>query len=444
MTAEATVDILVFYTRGGGSMLAVPRRLASRAPWFLVVAASIGVGCSDSARAQVAAGAGAQSLQLDPSVRAAGMGSASAAVFWGNELNTWSNPALLASNRGVRYERGRTRLVPDLADDVHFTTKRVTVGYGGIGLQVSGRPFDGVGAQRLDYGTTTATDSDGNVVGEFSSYENITSFGAAISGLEFAENALRALGKEIPRLSRYGDVSVGWTEKETEIFLAPASVTLDGLDAEGNVMTHDSGVLFRLTPYNSIDYAGTIPGIDGVASLRLDVSHGRSTLSYDDATVSFFGFQDPVLRTHRTGWAVHAAMALPRATHERLSKERGGWLLGLISPLIRWGKAWDRELPMILDPSTGFHVTGEIAKRSGWEVTFANVVTIRRGFIEDRAGTIVGPAKGWALGLQLNDVAGVSYDEATFPQSVYLDESVHRKSLSVFVNPVRLWSLARR
>jgi len=372
---------------------------------------------------------GAQSLLVDPSVRAAGMGRASSAVFWGMEPNGWSNPALL---------------VPDLADDVHFTSKRVTAGFWGLGVLVAGRPIDGVGGMRLDYGETVATDAEGNPVGSFRSFEDIESFGAAVSGLEFSEHVLRAFGKDVP-LSRWGDVSVGWAEKKTHVFFAPALVTLDGREAAGLVITHDSGVLFRLTPYNSIDYPGRLDGLDRVASLRMDVSHGRSTLNYDDATISYIDEDqdDPILRTHRTGWGVRAAIGLSPLTRRALERRGLGWLPDWISPLVQWGRAWDRDLPMILDPDTDAHVTGSTIKNEGWEVTFANIYSIRRGRVEDPDGQIVGSTSGWSLGVQFMDVAGFSYDEATVPQSIFLGP-VHRKASTFFVNPIRLWSALRR
>src|SRR5262249_15270865 len=111
---------------------------------------------------------GAQSLEIDPSVRASGMGRSSNAVFWGDVSNYWGNPALLAFRKGLGYEWGTTQLVPDLADDVFFTTKRLTVGYWGLGVLIAGRPFTNVGGQRLDYGVSYATEVDGNVIGTFS------------------------------------------------------------------------------------------------------------------------------------------------------------------------------------------------------------------------------------------------------------------------------------
>ena len=419
-------------------------RSTAAAAWLLALAIQGSALPSSALATSVVPASGAQSLLIDPSVRAAGMGRASSAVFWGMEPNAWSNPALLPYNRGFRYERGRTQLVPDLADDVYYTSKRLTASFAGVGVQVAGRPFGGIGGHRLDYGVSFATDVDGNIIGSFQSFEEIQSFGAALSFFEASEHLLRALGKDAPGLSRFGDVSIGWAEKKTRVALAPASVTLDGIAAEGSTTTHDSGVLFRFTPYNSIDYPGSLPGIDRFVSLRLDASHGRSTLNYDDARVHYIdpSLSDPVLRTHRTGWAVHAALDLPSAAHLAMQRHGLGWLPEWITPLIQAGKAWDREQPMILDPTTGSHVTGSTIKDDGWEVTFANIYSIRRGRVEDPDDLIVGKTSGWSVGLRWGDLAGFSYDEATVPQSIFLDP-VHRKAVSFFFDPFRAWSKLR-
>ena len=81
-----------------------------------------------------------RSLDLDPSVRASGMGAASGAVFWGDDLNRWANPALLAYHHGVRYEWGKTQLVPGLLANVFFRREILTVGGGGFAVWTAGQP----------------------------------------------------------------------------------------------------------------------------------------------------------------------------------------------------------------------------------------------------------------------------------------------------------------
>ena len=50
-------------------------------------------------------------MDIDPSIRSAGMGGASNAVRWGHGSIHWSNPSLL-DRRGLSYEFGFTQLVP--------------------------------------------------------------------------------------------------------------------------------------------------------------------------------------------------------------------------------------------------------------------------------------------------------------------------------------------
>ena len=83
----------------------------------------------------------ARSLDLGVSIRAAGMGQASNAVFWGDGLDQWANPALLGYQRGIRYEWGKTQLVPGLLNDVFFKTNVIKLGGGGFGVSLSGKPL---------------------------------------------------------------------------------------------------------------------------------------------------------------------------------------------------------------------------------------------------------------------------------------------------------------
>ena len=388
---------------------------------------------------------GAQSLLIDPSVRASAMGGSSGGVFWGDGPNSWSNPALLGYGKGVAYEWGRTQLVPDLAEDVHFTTKRLTIGGWGLGIMMAGKPIDKIGGLRLDYGTSFATDVDGNILGTFTSYEETQSLGAGVNLLEFAEHALAAGGLRSPAMSRFGDVGIGWSEKKTHVFLGPLNLTQSNLAAEGYVTTHDSGVLIRLTPYNSIDYAGFLPGLDRIAGSRVDFSYAGSTQNYNHATITYIdpSQSDPIARIQRKGWAAHLTLDLPARTHSEAGSGKLGWLLGCVTPLFSVGTTHDKAVPLIWDPAAGAHRAGERIRYSGWEVTIANIYSIRGGKIDDPAGTVQGHTSGWGIALHVKNAVGFSYDRATVTQSIYL-ERVHRKAASFYFDPIRAWELLRR
>jgi hypothetical protein len=372
------------------------------------------------------------------------MGGSSGSVFWGDGPNSWSNPALLGYRKGVAYEWGRTQLVPDLAEDVFFTTKRLSIGGWGLGIMMAGKPVDKVGGLRLDYGESFATDPDGNIIGTFTSYEETHSISAGANLLEFAGHALAAGGLEAPAMSRFGDVSIGWGEKRTHVFLAPADLTLDRLAGEAYVTTHDSGVLVRLTPYNSIDYAGFLPGLDRLIGSRVDFSYAGSTQNYNHATITYVDQSqtDPIARIQRKGWAAHLALDVPARTHREAESGKLGWLLGCVTPLISVGTTHDKAVPLIWDPAAGAHRAGTRVEHSGWEVTIANIYSFRGGKIDDPAGTVQGKTTGWGIALHVKDAVGFSYDRATFPQSIYL-KHVHRKAAAFYFDPVRAWGLLR-
>jgi hypothetical protein len=422
----------------------IPAASAPRIAAVVVVSLCLSL-CRIGHAQSIEAESGAQSLFIDPSVRASAMGGSSGAVFWGDCPNYWSNPGLLGSRKGVVYEWGRTQLVPDLAENVFFTTKRLTIGGWGLGIMMAGKPVDKLGGLRLDYGESFATDPDGNILGTFTSYEDTQSLGGGANLLEFAEHALAAGGLETPAMSRFGDVGIGWSEKKTHVFLAPAGFTQDGTTSAGYVTTHDSGVLIRLTPYNSIDYAGLLPGLDRVAGARVDFSYGGSTQNYNHATIAYIdpSQSDPVARMQRKGWAAHLALDVPARTHSEAGSGTLGWVLGCVTPLLSVGSTHDRAVPLIWDAATGGYRAGERIKHSGWEVTIANIYSIRGGRVDDPAGTVHGHTSGWGIALHVKDAVGFSYDAATVPQSIYLDR-VHRKAASFFIDPVRAWGLLRR
>lgn len=418
-------------------------RIAAVVCFVLQVLCTASAACAQSS-------SGAQSLFLDPSIRASGMGRASAAVFWGDDPNHWSNPALLGYHRGIRREWGKTQLVPGLADDVFFKTERWTLGGWGVGLAFAGRPDDS-GELRLDYGTSIATDDEGNQVGEFSSWEEIHSWAVGLNLAEAAENVLRAAGRRAPPVSRYGDLSIGMAWKKTHVALVPASIAIDGLAGEGDVSTRDRGLVARLTPYNSLDFEGPSRMLDEylrplTSGIRLDLSYAQSVQNDEDKRITYVdeAQADPIYRVSRSGWAARVAMGWPGPIADAFDKERSGLVSRTLTPLLSFGRCSDRHRASApdLDEPGERRRDGKI-EESGWELTVANIWTIRRGHINDVEGTIVGDTRGWGVGFHLGDIAGYRYDEATVPQSIYLDEDVHRRGWEAWVDPIAIWRTLR-
>lgn len=374
-----------------------------------------------------AAESGAQSTFLDPSIRASGMGRAAVAVFWGDDPEDWANPSLLSQRRGVHFEWGRSRLVPDLAEDVYFTTTRLSAGAYGVGVSIVGKPWVDVGEEFLDYGKSYATDVDGNIIGTFHSHEEIRSIGFGVSLPTLFENLARATGGDPPRLSRVVDVSVGHAWKTVLVDLAPAFVTVDQKKGAGEARTGDTGIFARVTPRNTLDADGLS---DAGWGSRVDFSAGWSFLNDDGATISFIDVDqaDPIVRDSRLG--LGARLLLDRAPEGERT-----WLSELTSPLLSFGATWERS--RYSWRSVQFHNT---VNRWGLEAVLANVVSIRTGHVDDPVGTVQGFTWGFGAGFTYRGAFGVRYDFASVPQSRYLVGSVDRNGVTAFVDPIRLWT----
>lgn len=369
---------------------------------------------------------GAASTFVDPSIAAAGMGRAGSAAFWSDRPNSWANPALLGFHRGIQYLYGRTQLVPDLADDVYFTTRELILGGGGIGVSLAGKPFDSIGELRLDYGKTVVTDVNGNAVGEFSSFEEIHQLAVGVNLLEAFESLQRLSGREPSRLSRRVDLSVGHSWKSVVVDLAPASVTLDGRAARGEATERDRGLLLRVTPLNRI--ADGADGRSDEIRCRLDAAVGFSQRNYGDSQIFYIDEDqsDPLSEERLLAGAARLRVVLPGA-------EPGG-IWDLLSPSLSVGLTLEK----VRYYDNGNRLPGETETRSGQEITIADLLSVRHGYIDDPTGTIQDHTWGVGARLHYKEIIGASFDWARVPQSVFLDK-VDRRGFTLFLDPLRAW-----
>jgi hypothetical protein len=318
----------------------------------------------------------ARSMDVDASVRSAGMGNAANAVFWGADLSGWGNPALLGYARGIRFEYGRTELPADVEHGVVFTTRVLEVGVPGLGGYWAGPVADGA---RLDY--------DG-VPGEA-----VRSRGFGASLFHLLTHLARLNGATGVGPSRYADLSFGMSWKDVEILRGPGRT-------QG--VASDWGVHARITPIDRLDVREGLP-------LRIEAAYGYSVLSFEDSRIPYWDDVFRLTRHERQGVGLHVAVDAP-ALRRRARTSPSGWFLDGFSPLLSVGIASDWS-----DRRGTFEerrVSG-----AGAEVTLANVLSVRSGRYEEPQGGIRGMTWGLGVALPLGRVAGIRYDFARLPET---------------------------
>jgi hypothetical protein len=296
-------------------------------------------------------------LEFDPSMRSTAMGGASGAVFWGQDPNYWSNPGLLGYYEGVHYDDALVDLGtfmiagPGFTDEfqIREISRRVTLGYGGLGVSLAGRPFDGSGGLSIDFGSLR---------------DEARSWSAGISLAKVAEALHRA-----PALAQHFDLAFGYSHK-----------TL----VEGVGLLDNQGALYD---WGLLASAGT-DFIIGDAQARIEAAYGYSSLNQGDENFS-------ANQHHINSAALHVAAA-------RLPEGFLGlpaWFRTGFDPLLSVGGDYDWDFM----PWHSEHV-----ETYGGELGLANVLFLRLGSSSPGRSS----AKGFGVGLPFGKFGGARYDQA--------------------------------
>ena len=351
----------------------------------------------------------ARSTRMDPSARSAGMGGASTAVLWSDDVNGWSNPALLGYSRGLRYGWANTVLI-SYASDVTFQTDRFSYAWGGIGLAVE--------SHTLNYGRIELTDPLGTPIGSYEPTERVRPLSGGISVSGILETLASLRGASPPALTRYGDVAVGFARKAVRIRLAPAPY-----QAEARTTASDFGLLLRAKP---------IPWTDAGRPF-CELTYGFAALNHNDAPVAFIDEDrvDYVLRQYRHGIGARFGVRLSQGASARLEHRFGHWVANGMDPLLSVAVAADFSRYQ-RGPEVRY---GTGIDQVGGELVVANTLAVRFGHVGDEFRGIDGYSLGLGLGFSLADLAGARYDYARDPQGTGLS-SLNRHAVAAWVDPV--------
>jgi hypothetical protein len=342
---------------------------------------------------------------LDPSTRSAGMGGAGGAIFWGDDTSPWANPALLGMASGLRYVDGRTSILPD--DVFPYVTQQTTLGYCGLGLSLSGQPFDGFGKSEI-------TQSLGGVSGfpVSRTFERMRSWGVGASLSGVAASAAQLRHAEAPGFTRHADLAFGYTEKVVE------SGTTGSATSQARGVSHDMGVLAR---------TGTTMSRGGgdAMALRLDAACGLSVLGSGNGHAGL----NPIERRLRSALAARASLAHAAGWGRTLP----AWLAPAFESMVSLGLAYDAEhvTHRSLDGDYDLH-------HYGAELGITSVLSLQLGRFES-ASHYAATTWGYSVTLPVGRFGGVRYAHASVPMDPVIgSESLPHRSWSAWLDPLAL------
>lgn len=334
------------------------------------LALSVALVTACSATAQVSIG-GAQSLYVQPSARAAGMGHCTVAVLDDADACSWNPGGLPFIEGNLNIAAAYSQLVPDWEDVYHW--------HGSAAARL-GNLVVGTSVAYLSYGEQYVTQPDEpDIVGSFESYEFVPS---VAFGLAVGEN-----------------IGVGANVKYVKVKLAPPEYTVEGVEGEGSAFGVDLGAEFRMRvgdgPYGILIRTGGV------------LQNVGSRISYVDEEQS-----DPLPRNVKFGASGQlsygaAGRALACAQYE--------------APLLEGSRVFDGVLGAGLELE--FSLLGLYSAMENAESPeVRDLIAVRVGYVSDDAGEIHGFSYGFGLGGSLGSRVQARLDYAKVPQAEGLTE----------------------
>jgi hypothetical protein len=338
--------------------------------------------------------AGVIFLLIEPGSRPGGMGQAYVAQVDDALANYW-NPGALAFNRKTQFAGMHTNWFGDVFDDIYIEY---------LGWNQYFEDLGNIGAHInfLTYGKQDQTGEDGQYLGEFSSYE------IAIAA-SYANQVRENLGLGLSFKFILSDLAPEGTG-ETEV----------GVKGRGISYAFDFGVKSKGVDFGQVlvsPYNGIIAAYNGIASLsgfsktnysgfslpvdRLDFglnlqNVGPNIVYIDDAQSDplpmnwRMGFSYRLLQSEFSQMAVNADM-------NKLLANRDPFYQRIIT-------AWyDDSLQDEIDT---------IIFNIGAEYTYFNLLSLRGGYIYDKAGDIIGPSFGAGVQYTFGQRYKTSFDFA--------------------------------
>ena len=385
-------------------------RTVSRTTGFLALTAGAILALAPSPVAAQDSTIVSQATGFDPSIQTAAMGGASVAVFWLDEPNEWGNPASLGSVHGIRYVHGETSLTPISINAREVRSDRLLVGAFGIGVSIAGKPFENLGAHRLEYAPQTVTDGTGTSV-LLRPYEEVRSFSVGVSLLDLLSN-FGSIGFR-DRITIAGGHT--WKDLVAETVDPPS---VEPRTVEGESM--DRGALVRVVPFDGIGASVMEPR--DAAAARLELAGGYTEHNYREPTDA--DLIRVMERETTRGASGRLTLALPTPI-------RRGWFWDFATPSISFAFAYERTEGEMLDGSSERYDL----VRSGGEITLLDMFAVRHGRVDDESGA---EGNTWGAGatLQYRKAVGVRFDWARIPGDTESSD-LDRYGVTVFIEPFR-------
>lgn len=335
---------------------------------------------------------------INPSATDVCFGSDSgAANIWNTSpLSVWSNPAKLGYHKGFAFGYSHDPWFEDVPgiDDTYLRSSYVSFGWNGIGILLPALCSNGKYGTCMDYGKQEIYDANGNYIGSFSAYESDTKFAIGINTLEIISNLIK--NRQLTSLQNCVELSLGYNYDIIYSKLGDYGQSGSSTpENEGKGFSTGFGGIFRLSLSKFFEDFDNL--------FILDLASGVYLLNPSKTEIKYPGETQKDSLPWGTRSAFSGKLSIPLSTFPIPEYDIVQLFCeNIFSVQFSFD---ERKLDTNESKTNGY----------GFEYTFFDILSIRKGSYENKYVKIIGDCLGFGLNFEYNKKIQIQYNFTKFP-----------------------------
>ena len=327
-----------------------------------------------------------------------GLNSGAANIWNTSPLSVWINPAKLGYHKGFAFGYSDDPYLEDTFSSIYHRSSYISYGWNGIGILLPAPSSKSRWGTVMSYGEQDIFDETGVLIGTFESYDACSKFAVGINTLEFVSNFIH--NENISSLQYYGDLSVGFNYDIIYSKLAPQGYGETELQPRSPANAHSTGIglIGRISPLEIIQVL--------VRHLNFDITCGFYWLNPFETEIEYTNDKDPLPYGTTSAFAGRIALLNSGLFRDNTLQFLENFSQNFISVYYsqdntQYGKEEE------------YHNPGEWGE--GFEITFLDIFSYRKGYYSDPIGEIKGETEGFGINFNYCDLIQLQYNYVEFP-----------------------------
>ncbi len=327
-----------------------------------------------------------------------GLDSGAANIWNTSPLSVWSNPAKLGYHKGFAFGYSDDPYLEDTFSSIYHRSSYISYGWNGIGILLPAPSAKSRWGTVMSYGEQEVMNELGEVIGSVESFEACSKFAVGVNTFQFISHLTQ--NQKLIDFQKYAEFSVGFNYDIIHSKLAPqgSGETESQPRSPANAHSTGIGLIGRISPLEIIQ----VP----TRHLNFDITCGFYWLNPFETEIEYGNDKDPLPYGTTSAFAGKISLRNTCIFQDNTLQFLENFSQNLISVYYSQDNTQYGEEEEYHNPG----VWGE-----GFEITFLDIFSFRKGYYSDPIGEIKGETEGFGINFNYCDLIQLQYNYVEFP-----------------------------